>query len=244
MAKVDFFVDIDLNKSQLKNAITHRVTTAERTALAGTLVVADGGLGVFDTDLNKFFGWDGTAFVDLSQTIQNALTIKGEIDASTNPSYPATPAVGDVWTITTAGTVGGEIVEIGDQLVYSSSGWFIVQANLSQATETIEGKIRIATQAEVNAGSAVVAAVTPDKMMTYLNTIRPKKYAVTIATLPSNTPTVITHNLALGNKDDYVIGVSLNGNGIQLAHSGTTVNTLTIESNKTLTNVRVVVIGL
>ena len=70
-----------------------------------------------------------------------ALQLIGEIDASTNPPYPASPEVGDTWIVTVQWTVWGETVEVWDQLIYSTSGWFIVQTNITQATtfEAVQG---------------------------------------------------------------------------------------------------------
>lgn len=250
MAKIDQYVNLDLHKQQLLNALHQRVTTVERSDLAATLNANDGGLVVYDTDLSKFFGWNGTGFVDLSQTVENAMILKGEIDASTNPVYPASPAIGDTWVITTAGSIGPVgnkvTVEIGDQIVYSTSGWFIVQANMGAASETVAGYIALATQAEVNAGTDDTKAVTALKLETKLNQNRPKKYSETIASLDANTPVTVTHNLALGNKNDFThkCVLSADDSEVILSVKGSTGNALTVESNVALTNVRVTVIGL
>lgn len=241
------YVDLDLNlTSSLLNALIQKVTTAQRSTLAGTLTTTQN-IVVFDTDLSKFFGWNGTSWVDLSQIVSNPMTIKGEIDASTNPAYPSSPSIGDVWVITVAGTVGGQTVQVGDQLVYSSSGWFILQANLVAATTAIAGYVRLATQGEVDGESNSTAAVTPDKLGVYLNTNkpRPRIYRATVASVPANTPTTVTHSLALGNKDDYIISVKdSSSNELLVSNLSVDVNSLTIESNVALTNARVVVVGL
>jgi hypothetical protein len=176
------------------------------------------------------------------------MQIKGEItNANTSPAFPASPTVGDVWIITTnAGTVGGVAVDIGDQLIYSTSGWFVLEHNLVDATTVIKGYVRLATQAEVNVGANSTAAVVPSTLFTNLNTDvpRPKIYRQAIATLTANTPLTITHNLALGNAQDYQIHVTDATGTIKVSDVAVGVNSLTIESNKTYTSLRVTVIGL
>lgn len=82
----------------------------------------------------------------ISDLVPWSMQLIGEIaDANTNPWFPATPNIWDVWIITTiAGTVGWVTVEIGDQLIYSTSWWFVAQTNITEAT-----------QAEMEAGTAV-----------------------------------------------------------------------------------------
>lgn len=248
MADKRVAVSLDLTKNQIKNFAAHNVTTAQRTTLGGTLTASNKGIIVTDTDEPNVYYWNGSAWVNLSQVIANAMNLKGEIsNANTNPSYPASPAVGDVWIITTnAGTVGGTTVEVGDQLIYSSSGWFVFQANLGAASETVAGYIEIATQAETNTGTDDVRAVTPLKLKTNLDLNRPKIYRQTIASLATATPTVITHNLALGNANDYVVQFRDASGSIILSDIGTSVNSITIEQNtgSALTNLEAVVIGL
>jgi len=248
MADKRVAVSLDLTKNQIKNFAAHNVTTAQRTTLGGTLGVSNKGIIVTDTDEPNVYYWNGSAWVNLSQVIANAMNLKGEIsNANTNPAYPATPAVGDVWIITTnAGTVGGTTVEVGDQLIYSTSGWFVLQANLGAASETAAGYIEIATQAETNTGTDDARAITPLKLKTNLDLNRPKIYRTTLASLASGTPTVVTHNLGLGNANDYIVQFRDSSGSIVLSDIGTSVNSITIEQNtgSALTNLEVVVIGL
>ena len=102
------------------------------------------------------------------------LRIVGTIDASTNPNYPAATN-GEAYHVSVAGKIGGASgidVEIGDLVTAVAdnaggtqasvgSDWIIMQTNIDQATTTVRGAIRIATSAEVAAGTSVDTAVTP-----------------------------------------------------------------------------------
>lgn len=240
-----YYTDIDLQfDAELQNAAIQKVTTATRTTLGGSLTATQN-IIVFDTDLSKFFGWSGSSWTDLSQAISNPLTLKGEIDASTNPAYPATPAIGDTWIITVAGTVGGQTVEVGDQIIYSTSGWFILQSNLVQATETIPGYVRLATQAEVGAGTNDSAAITPLKLATEINITKPRpKQFTTTVNLVANTPLNIAHNLALSNRDAYQLEAKVLNAPAIFDQASVDVNTITLTSKKTVNNVYVVIHGI
>ncbi len=245
MATKPFYVDIDLGLNEFLNARIQNLTTTNRTSLGGTLTSNDKGVLVYDTDLSKVFVWTGSAWFDISQTITNPLTLKGEIDASTNPAFPASPSVGDVWIITVAGTVGGETVEVGDQLIYSTSGWFILQTNIGQASETVAGYIRLATQAEVTTGTNDLTAVTPLKLATDLNVTTPrvKRYTTTVS-LTANVASTITHNLNLGNQNACIVACYVSNQEAVFDINTTSVNALTVTSKKTVANVFVVVQGI
>lgn len=104
----------------------------------------------------------------------------GGIDCSANPNYPAA-AKGDTYVVTVAGKIGGAggiTVNIGDEIVCQADSaggdqatagadFFILESNRDQATETTLGVIRLATQAEVNAGTDDSRAVTPLKLKTF-----------------------------------------------------------------------------
>lgn len=114
---------------------------------------------------------------NLSTTVASGLKYKGDIDASTNPNYPAA-SVGDTWLISVAGKIGGAsgiAVSVGNMIVCKTAGaagtqgvvgvnWTVLQSDLDQATETIAGVIAIATSAEVTTGTNDTKAVTPLKL--------------------------------------------------------------------------------
>ena len=111
------------------------------------------------------------AYVDSAVT--GALTHKGGYNAATNtPALDTgspTLVIGDMYTVTTAGTFFTEAVEVGDVLISDVdstdaallSDWTIVQTNIDYASETVPGFIEIATQAEVDAASSTLLAVVP-----------------------------------------------------------------------------------
>lgn len=100
--------------------------------------------------------------------------LKGAIDASTNPNYPAADK-GDAYRISVAGKIGGAsgvVVAVGDTIVAHAdsvagaqgavgANWVITERNADQATELVLGLIKLATQAEVTAGTVNDKAVTP-----------------------------------------------------------------------------------
>jgi len=107
---------------------------------------------------------------------------KGTIDCSTNPNYPSALA-GDAYTVSTGGKIGGaageDVQEMdvivclvdnagGDQASVGAS-WNVIQSNVSQATETIAGIIKVASQALVNGGTDDLSAITPLKLKTLLD---------------------------------------------------------------------------
>src|SRR5699024_8419308 len=95
-------------------------------------------------------------------------------DANSETEFPGgnDTTKGDTWVVESSGTVQGEILESGDMIIArtnnpsktSKSDWIFIQRNIDEATETKAGYIRIATQAEVDAGNDDKTAVTPQKL--------------------------------------------------------------------------------
>ncbi len=107
---------------------------------------------------------------------------KGVIDCSTNPNYPAGQS-GDAYTVSVAGKIGGaagvdvqanDVIHClndnpgGDQATVGGD-WNVIQSNLVQATELLAGILKIATQAQTNAGTDDTAAITALKLKTLLD---------------------------------------------------------------------------
>lgn len=114
------------------------------------------------------------AYVD--NAVTGALTHKGGYNAATNTPALDTGSpvleIGDMYTVTVAGTFFTVEVEVGDVLISDVDSsdaadvndWTIVQSNIGAASETVAGYIRIATQAEVDAEASALIAVTPAYM--------------------------------------------------------------------------------
>lgn len=106
--------------------------------------------------------------------------LEGGFAAATNTNFPAGSGgtkKGDYWYVTTAGTVQGVILNVGDVLIATidaasitlASDWIFLESNRDQATETVKGVAELATQAEVTAGTDDLTIVTPLKLKTYLD---------------------------------------------------------------------------
>lgn len=116
---------------------------------------------------------------------------------------------GDYWYVSVAGTVGGVAFNIGDVIIAKidsasttlASDWIQLEVNRDQATESVLGVARIATQAETNTGTNDTAYVTPLKMVTYLNNAV-GGYAANVGNA-SATSFALTHSL--GTRDVIVL---------------------------------------
>ena len=120
---------------------------------------------------------------------------------------------GDYWYVTSAGTVQGVILNIGDVLIASidsasptsAADWIFLESNRDQATETVKGVAEIATQAETNAGTDDERIVTPLKLKTFIDA-RTGGYAANIGN-GSATSFVVNHAL---NATDVVVQIKEN----------------------------------
>jgi len=140
--------------------------------------------------------------------------LEGAWDASSG-SFPvgSTPVAGtkkgDYWYVSVAGTTGGVAFNVGDVIIAkidsastsSAADWIQLEVNRDQATESVLGVSRIATQTEVNTGTNDTAYVTPLKLVTYLNNAV-GGYAANVGNA-SATSFALTHNL--GTRDVVVL---------------------------------------
>jgi len=158
------------NDTLVKRDATGSAVFTSIALTSGTITTAPAGVNDI---VNK-------SYVD--SAISSGSAAINDFDASTNPDYPAA-SKGDIYHVTSAGTVGdsagggtaGDVLEVGDMLkakVTTAGGtkaavggdWIILQNNLGQASTTVTGYSRFATQAEVNAGSLTNVAVSPATM--------------------------------------------------------------------------------
>ncbi|RLC09883.1 MAG: hypothetical protein DRI24_21115 [Deltaproteobacteria bacterium] len=161
---------------------------------------------------------DGTTSVNAAVTkayvdnlVTSGIKFLGTIDCSVNPDYPAA-VTGDAWVAQPGGRIGGAAgpeVDQGDWIVCINDNaggdeatvgvdWDIVQTNVTDATETVTGKVRLATQAEVNAGVLDTAlSITPLKLQTKLDALPfgASKYAIDLGD-GASTSFVVAHALA------------------------------------------------
>ncbi|PSB26217.1 hypothetical protein [Stenomitos frigidus] len=251
MAQRHAYVDLNLNKQALIAAKVYPLSTANRTALS--LGSSDAGLLAWDTDLNELYAWNGTAWVRAVTTITGAMTFRGGIAASANP--PSTPANGDTYVFTSAGTLNGtwspvDTVAIGDQAIWDSAAsvWRYIQGNVVSASTSVEGTIQLATQTEVSTGTNAQKAVTPSTLAGYvpdnaLTARLTRRFATNITSLVVGTPQTVTHNLNLANQNDVVVECWQGGLKVELAVSSSSANAVIVESNVALSNVRVICEG-
>ena len=247
MAQANFQVDIQLNKNTLKGAKIYPLPTASRTALS--LVADDEGLLVFDTTLNTLYAWNGSAWQAAVPTVTGGLILKGGIAA--NATEPSAPAIGDLYVFTSAGTTSwtpAATVDVGDQAYWDGTAWQYIQTTIGQATTETVGYVQLATQAQVNTGSSTSLVVTASTLAGYVPasslSLRPvRRYSTVITSLVADTPSTVTHNLTLNAASDLSVSCYQGGGQIFLAVTPVDANSITVESNVTLSNVTVVCMG-
>lgn len=126
--------------------------------------------GTASNDAVNFGQLDGTRqnlqtqIDSLSAAVAIGLKTPLPFDASVNATFPSMPQ-GTTYKVTVAGVTSGIKLQVGDTIIYDGAGTtntpYVVQTNIDEATETVTGTIRIATQAEVTTGTNTTAAVVP-----------------------------------------------------------------------------------
>jgi hypothetical protein len=247
MAEKKFLVDLNLNLNELLNSRLENGTTFTSGGTPFT------GRVMYDTVNNRILYDTGTTLQTVAtlNDVTGALNFIGGYNVTTNTPNLTTPPAGtvnkgDFYVVTTGGTFFTETLEVGDSLIAQVNNpstladWVILQANVIYASETNAGVIEIATQIETDAETDDLTAITPLKLGTYVaNKGLTKKVSFTSQTV-STTPLVLTHNLNTreiqvavfdsATYDEYVVQVV-----------ATTVNTVTITANSTVTaNVNVI----
>lgn len=249
MAKLNSYIDIDFNSQSLLYVKIFPLTTTARAALTPGL--GDAGLAVYDTDLNQLFFWSGTAWVSgAPAAVSGGLVFKGGLTAAA--TAPAAPEVGWLYVFTSAGALDVSWspltdVTVGDQALWDGTAWLYVQGNAVTSSETVEGLIQIATQAEVDAG-AVEKAVTPLKLASYVPSSAltrriARRYETLIVALAANTPETVTHNLALAAASSLTVSCFVALEEVLLKIQPVDANSFTVSSNVALANVTVVAVG-
>lgn len=238
MATKLIYHDLDLAKvSQILNARIHNITTSDRTTLGGTLSGSHKALLVYDTDLNTYYSWNGSAWQSLG-TVAGAMTFKGTV--AYNASEPGSPAIGDTYVFSTAGTntwESSDVVQQGDSVIWDGTNWKFIQGNVVVATTSIAGIVELATDAESSTGTDTTRAVTPSGLTQFWTDKKGAKvYFITGASLVANTPLTVVHNLALQNRNGFVINVmDSTHNQVDCEVDSTDTNNLTVTSAVSIT---------
>jgi hypothetical protein len=231
MAKF-FGHDITLGKLSLLNAKLQPLTTTDKTTLGGTLSAGDEGLIVFDTDLNILQAWSGSAWVATAATVSGSMVYYGT--ASSLTTIPTTTAAGSTYVSTVAGTLTwagvtfnpSAVVAVGDMIVFRSATEVdIIEGNAVQATETVSGISKVATQTITNTGTNDTDMITPLKLEQKLvNRLTPKAELKTALTFVANTALSITTATVMSNKDAFTVSFK-NSAGEEISLEVLSVNT-------------------
>lgn len=261
MADKEFYVNINgLGVSQLVGTRIYNVAnnieqlTVQNTGNnGGPLGVENTGYMIYRVDLKSFAIWNGTEFVFQGLEVDGDLIFKGVIDASTSLDAQVEKVSGYQYIVGTAGTLTATgvtftpsaVAEVGDVFFFiDPTEAYVIQRNDVYATEVQSGNIRLATQAEVNAGVEATEAVTPATLQGKLDgQFYTRQYTATV-NIAANTPFAVNHNLGLVNKDAFTVNVmSENGSQISLDVDSVDANSLTLTSLLPLTDVVVTVVG-
>jgi hypothetical protein len=169
-------------------------------------------------------------------TVAGLGNLEGGFAAGSATEFPTAAGgtkKGDYWYVTSNGTVNGAILKVGDVIiaainnpnVSTTTDWIILQTNVDQATETVAGIAKIATQAETNTGTNDTNIVTPLKLKTFFDT-SVGGYAANVGN-GSSLSFVLTHSL---NTLDVIVQVveNLTGDTVFTDVARTSVNVVTV----------------
>lgn len=145
--------------------------------------------------------------------------LEGGFAAGTATEFPTAVGgtkKGDYWYVTSNGTVNGAILKVGDVIIASintpnvntTTDWIILQTNVDQATESVAGIAKIATQVETNTGTNDTNIVTPLKLKTFFDTTV-GGYAANVGN-GASLSFLVTHSL---NTLDVIVQVVENSTG-------------------------------
>ncbi|MEA1079515.1 hypothetical protein [Marinobacter qingdaonensis] len=217
------------------------------------------GLGIYRTDLRRVAYWSGSEFIFQEIEIDGDIRFKGQLDASLAIDDPAQPqAVDNIsgyqYVVTVAGTLNAGATGVafspfadvtpGDQILFvSSTEAYVIQRNDVQATESIMGNIRLATQGEVDDGQSSNTAVTPKTLGVRL-TSHPKMFVTSMDLTGAGNDNILQHDLNLVNKDGFVLSASHNGRTIDVEVESIDVNRVKLSSLLSLGGVVVAISGL
>jgi hypothetical protein len=252
MASKQYFHDLDLLKiGQLVNFRVHNVTQGEADALLATLTVENTGLTVYNTSTKQLEVFDGVVFVPQAANIAGDLIFKGPVDAAIPLDTQVEPVVGYQYVVVSPGTltldgVSFNVADVtpGDVFFFvTSTDAFVIQRNDNNATELVDGNVRLATSAEVLEGGNATKAVTPATLHNKLRTGLYTRMYYEIVNLEAGVPLQINHFLNLLSKDAFTINAMLDGSQISLDVDSVSNNSLTLLAHTPANGVTVTVSG-
>jgi hypothetical protein len=139
-----------------------------------------------DAAQNNADAWSGDKIIqEINNAVSGGTNLKGNYDAGTNsPNLDSAPTAGtifkgDLYVVSVGGDFYGETLSPGDTLISkvddpsTLEDWIRIEKNIQdiqQASETVAGLIELATQAEVDAGTDALRAVTPATLKGFLDT--------------------------------------------------------------------------
>lgn len=208
--------DSNITFSKIQNIATMTVMgrVAAGTGVASEISILDSNTMTGASSSNLATAGSIKAYVD--NTVAGLGNLEGGFAAGSAVNFPTGAGgtkKGDYWYVTSAGTVQGVVLNIGDVLIAnidnasptSSSDWTFLESNRDQATESVLGVVRLATQAEANAGTNDTAVITPLKLKTVLDN-RVGGYAANIGN-GSSLSYAVTHSL---NTVDVIVMIKDN----------------------------------
>jgi hypothetical protein len=236
------------------------------TSTAGWSFVIDDDTMVTATATNLASSESIKTYVD--NKVAGGMTYKGGFDptAAAGDGVPdldtITSTTGDTYTVTAAGTynwtTGSAVLAIGDVLIAEADGvlndvanWTIVNKNIPdivQASETEQGIIQLATQAEVDARTDPDKAVTSATLAGTLGTTATLSAALKYTELIGDNASVtiaVTHNIGSQHVLSQVFEVAdgMTRVSCEVENTSTTVTTFKFNTAPTTDQFRVVIIG-
>jgi hypothetical protein len=195
MASKKFFVDIDLQKQQLRQVRIENVVNASgvSTPVSGQMV--------FDTTMSRMAFYNGTSWEFLNQVAVDTINYKGAI---AHNGLVSNPDVGDMYIFNSAGTAtnfGGAVVQVGDFAIYNGSTWDIIQGNVVSATTSTAGIVQLALDSDATTGTDTEKALTSSNLTAWATqsdktVVRKRVY---VGEPLSTTPNVLTHGIGSDN---------------------------------------------
>lgn len=163
-----------------------------------------------DTDFQSYKNITDSRLTSLESTVLEGVKTPKPFDATQFTSGFPTQEKGFQYKVTVAGTINTSPtptnLEVGDLIIYDITGNtpFVVQTNVDQATTTLRGLVRIATQTEVNNGLDTQAVVVTSTLATRLSALITASTAsqaeVTAGTINNKFLTPLTNATHWNNK--------------------------------------------